>query len=196
MKLLKWAALCLLAGMLLTAAAAISEQETLSGKLIRIHVIANSDSVADQQEKLRVRDAILDLCKNQNWSSREEAAAWISANTDELRNTARSASGEHSVQIEFHEESYPTRHYDAFSLPAGEYLSLQVKIGAAAGKNWWCVVYPSICTASQAEWTPSAASAGFSTSEIELMTGESKKVTIKFALLEWARSFKDFLQDT
>ena len=197
MKLWKLSVLCLVIGLLFTVAAALQEQRELSDKLIRLHVIANSDAEADQQLKLKVRDALLQAVDGQNWSDRDEAEAWLQTHLPELQKTCevcvRQNGSRQTVAVSLTREEYPTRVYDTFSLPAGEYLSLQVKLGAAAGKNWWCVVYPSICTASVSEWKSQSV---FSPKEVRLMTGQSKTVTAKFKILEWAETLKKTLKGT
>lgn len=165
------------------------EQRALSEKLIRLHVIAASDSEADQSMKLLVRDAVLAEIGEQDWTSREEAAAWLTDRLPALEaaaeETLRASGSAQTAAVTLSREHYPTRNYPGFSLPAGEYLSLRVVIGEGEGKNWWCVVYPSLCSAAQSELPAKAASAGFSDREIRLITADTDGVKLKFKLLEW-----------
>ncbi len=183
--LLLFSLLCFLSVMVL----AEREQRALSDKLIRLHVIAASDSPEDQTIKLRVRDAILAAIGNADWKSREEAETSLRALLPSLENAAKEAlsrcGAEQEVKITLCPERYPTRIYPTFRLPAGEYLSLRVVLGEGAGKNWWCVVYPSFCTAAQSELPAKAASAGFTEREVKLITADTDGVRLKFKLLEW-----------
>lgn len=118
---------------------------------IRLHVLANSDSDADQSVKLSVRDAVLVTVEEllRDVPSRDEAMTILADNSDKIRECAakrlRSLGYPDTVAVQFGEEHYPTRVYDAFTLPAGVYTSLRVEIGEAAGRNWWCILFPSVC---------------------------------------------------
>ena len=127
------------------------QQRELSDKLIRIHVVANSDSDEDQALKLAVRDAILEetgaLLKG--ISNIEAAREIIGENLTQLNAcAAREIEDEgfsYTVSAGLQEESFPTREYETFSLPAGRYMALRVVIGEGDGKNWWCVMFPPLC---------------------------------------------------
>ena len=146
--------LMLTAALLLTSGAvALHTQSELADKVVRLHVLANSDSEEDQALKLEVRDAVLAQASEtlQGITGREEACRRLTALLPELEKTAReviAANGyAYGVRVELAETSFPTKTYDGFALPAGEYLALRVLIGEAAGQNWWCVVFPPLCTA-------------------------------------------------
>ena len=134
-----------------TALWAEATQAQLAEKVIRLHVLANSDSQADQTLKLQVRDKILaqtaSLLSGQE--SAAQAAAILQDNLDTLAQTAAqeiAARGYHyPVKVCLEETWFPTRQYENVSLPAGNYQALRVLIGEGAGKNWWCVVFPSLC---------------------------------------------------
>ena len=128
--------------------------EELRQNVFRLHIIANSNSEFDQALKLKVRDAVInetgdiyDMCTN--IESAKEAAI---KNKERIYNAAKSvinaAGMDYEVEIEIGTAFFDTRHYETFSLPAGEYEALNIKIGEAKGKNWWCVMYPSLCIAS------------------------------------------------
>lgn len=154
-------------------------QNDLAAKLVRLHVIANSDSPEDQAAKLRMRDRVLSILSPalKDCATREEAAAAIEAHRTELE-----ALGD--VTVTLTTEYYPTRHYDGFSLPAGEYLSLQVRMEQALGQNWWCVVFPPLCTEAVAE--PAEDAFYFLTDEeTGLITGETGSYVLRFRVVEW-----------
>lgn len=188
-KLLLGVFLFVTASLLLIAAAA-SRQASVSGKLIRLHILADCDTETAQADKLAVRDTVLDLLERQSWQSREEAASWLRAHTQELEDAARDCLTGRGcadpVSVRLVRERYPTRHYDTFSLPAGEYLSLQVRIGSAEGQNWWCVIYPDLCLpAAQDALLTAAVSAGFTDEDFRFITADTGEIQIKFKVLEW-----------
>ena len=131
--------LMLTAALLLTSGAvALHTQSELADKVVRLHVLANSDSGEDQALKLKVRDAVLAQASEtlRGVTGREEACRRLTALLPELEKTAReviAANGyAYGVRVELAETSFPTKTYDGFALPAGEYLALRVLIGEAA----------------------------------------------------------------
>ena len=157
---------------------------------VRLHVLANSDSEEDQQTKLIVRDAVLKEVQTllENAETPDDAVSVITENLDRIRlvcNETLAACGEDlTATVMLSEEKYPTRHYEAMSLPAGIYRSLRIMIGSGEGQNWWCVLYPALCTNS-AKTEASLIKTGFSQEQIEVLTnGESPKYKIKFKILE------------
>ena len=126
----------------------------VSDQLVRLHVIASSDSEYDQAVKLHVRDAVLEYLEPRLSEAPDSRRAGeiISSGLEGIRAAALSASEGQAISVELGEEYYPTREYDTFSLPAGKYTSLRVTLGGGEGHNWWCVVFPPLClTASDAE---------------------------------------------
>ena len=94
------------------------------------------------------------------------------------------------VEISLGEERFPTRYYETFALPAGRYTALRVRLGSAAGHNWWCVCFPSLCSAACVdELDAVAAGAGFSDGELDLITGR-KSYAIRFKVLEWLEALR------
>ena len=121
---------------LLTGLWAQGTQARLAGRLVRLHVIAASDSAADQAEKLAVRDAVL-RCLTPKLRQAEDAddARRIVEGAKPLILRAAGTATKQPVRVDFGTEHYPTRHYGAFALPAGEYDSLRITLGAGEGKN-------------------------------------------------------------
>lgn len=138
---------------LCTGVLATSAQRNISDEVIRLHVIAQSNSESDQAVKLRVRDAVLDLMSPvmKDIDKREDAKSVIEAEIPSIEKTANDVLLKNGFNIkataELRNETYPTRNYSGFSLPCGEYLSLIVTLGEGNGRNWWCVVFPPLCTA-------------------------------------------------
>ena len=175
------------AALLLFAAVSLQRQQQLAAQLIRFHVVANSDRDTDQTKKLEVRDALLPEIEKltAGCTSREEAAAILAANAKALGTAAAETAGE-AVTLCLSPEHYETRHYGSFSLPAGEYLSFQVRIGKAEGKNWWCVAFPSVCTAATAEEMEAVAvSGGLGGTQLRMMTSDEPDIEVRYLLLEW-----------
>ena len=158
---------------------------------VRLHVIANSDSEHDQSVKLLVRDSVLAELNVllENAETQEEATAVIEMNLEHLRavcNETLEALGEEtSAELYFKQEKYPTRHYENISLPAGVYQSLQIRLGEADGKNWWCVLFPTLCT-SAAKTEEALVKTGFTSDQIGVLTnGDHPKYKLKFKILEF-----------
>lgn len=168
-----------------------AQQQTLASKLIRLHVIANSDTEEDQAKKLLVRDAVLkevDII-SKDATDVQQAAETIGNNLSRIQTAAEhalsKAGDESPVTVTLTKEPYNTRYYDTFTLPAGEYLSLRVQIGEAKGHNWWCVVFPSLCEAATIDdFYESAEAASFSEEETDELTSGESKYILKFKTLE------------
>lgn len=187
-----WILLVFVAAFVLLSVESLLLQQNLAEKTIRLHVVANSDSPEDQAQKLRVRDEILQEVSRltAHCTTAQEAEAVLSLHLSELAQTAeaflRQEGSAYSVETLLTVEQFSTRHYDGFSLPAGMYSALRVNIGAASGKNWWCVVFPSLCTAATGEAMEEAAEVGgYSDGEYRLITGGEHRYTLRFKALEW-----------
>lgn len=164
------------------------EQNELSDKLIRLHVVANSDEQDDQGLKLMVRDAVLEEIDTimDGSETREQAQEKIEKSLPVLQARAQATVEEQGytdkVAATLELEHFPTRQYDTFSLPAGKYTSLRVAIGEAEGQNWWCVVFPPLCV-EVAQGGEAIEASGLTDEEISLITDE-EGYTIKFKALE------------
>ena len=193
-KLRLWEAALLLAfGLTLTAGVWASASEgALAGQVLRLHVVANSDSQEDQALKLLARDAVLELASQllDGVSDRVTAEEILAAHLDELAQAgaeALAAQGRaDEVTAEIADQWFPTRDYATFSLPAGQYRALRITIGAGAGRNWWCVVFPPLCLGPVTEEGVEAAAGGvLSEDQVALITGQDGGYVLKFRLIEW-----------
>ena len=123
----------------------------LSNAVFRLHVLANSDSEEDQALKLKVRDSLLNYMNNicSNCSTKSEAISLVNEHKQEFQQIAENTIFENGynypVEINIGNFYFPTKNYGDISLPAGSYDALRVEIGKANGKNWWCVMFPSLC---------------------------------------------------
>lgn len=202
MRIVVWILTVALMASGLYAFEALLEQRSLAEKTVRLHVVANSDSDEDQALKLKVRDAV--LSEVGTWTAdcvnAAEARVVISGHLTQIAETAqqvlRDAGRNDDVTVSLGVEQFDTRYYDTFTLPAGQYPSLRVKLGAAKGHNWWCVVFPSLCTAATSNaLEKSAEVGGFDAAETELITGGETEYTLRFKTLEWLQKVADWLLD-
>ena len=161
-----------------------SADMALYDNVIRIHVVANSDSETDQALKYKVRDEVIAVSSIllQDCANISRAEEIIRANLGVLEDAAyqtHAAEGvSYGVRASLSKEFYPTRNYGSFRLPAGKYLSLKISLGAAEGQNWWCVIYPSLCLSAAAD-----------TDRIRLIDSEAPvNYKIKFKILDWWHS--------
>ena len=192
-KLKRWevALLCGVLAALLWGAWAGQEQAELAGQVIRLHVLANSDSQADQELKLAVRDRVLERAEDlyPEDATLEQAREILEDNLDDLaaagQQVVDEAGKDYPVTAQLEECWFPTKEYETFALPAGEYTALRVVIGAGEGQNWWCVAFPPLCLGAATESVEEAAAAGlFTEDQAGLMTRENEGYVLKFKSLE------------
>jgi len=176
----------------------LHSQRELADKVVRLHVLANSDSEEDQALKLHVRDAILTETENILRAAPDRAAAETSLREalpelTALAQEAIAAEGYgYGVTAELRDTVFPTREYDGFTLPAGEYLALRVVIGEGAGHNWWCVVFPPLCMETTTDLAQTAMAAGLDEGDVGLLT-ETGGYALKFKSIEIWESLKEKL---
>lgn len=182
----------ILAALTATAAALQHQQQVFSEKLIRLHVVANSDSQEDQELKLKVRDAVLTV--TENLTDKNDLENALPQVLEAAQTCLEKNDSQYKISVQLGKEQFPTRVYDTFSLPAGCYTALRVTIGAGEGHNWWCVAFPSICFRATAEDLEEAAvSAGFTEEEVKLITEDEGGYVLKFKALELLQEVKDRL---
>ena len=162
--------------------------------VLRLHVLANSDSDEDQSLKLKVRDSILTASAPiiEGCETREDAIEAISAAIPTLTSAAseriKAEGFDYPVRIELCEEDYPTKNYESFCFPSGSYLSLRVLIGEAAGQNWWCVLFPPLCLSAATDQTDAEEAfiaVGLSDDQYKIITEtDSPTYQVRFKILE------------
>jgi len=191
LKLIEIVLLLVLAAFLASGAMALQAEQELSDKVVRLHVLANSDSEEDQALKLKVRDRLLACVEPilEGAADRREAEAVLRGRLLELERIAgeeiRDNGYAYDVEVRLEDTMFPTREYEGFTLPAGEYLALRVVIGEGAGQNWWCVVFPPLCAAAAAEVPETALAAGLSPSQVGLITEENNGYVLKSKVVEF-----------
>lgn len=197
----KWE-LALLLGLcaaMLWGAWSMQRQDALARKMIRLHVIANSDSAEDQALKLEVRDRVLDFTTTvlQRSADMEDAQLRLREELTRIESIAQqeiSAQGyDYQVTAQLASAEFPLKEYDGFSLPAGEYMALRLVIGEGEGRNWWCVVYPPLCTAAAADMPQTAIQAGLTDDDVSLITGEDTGYVLRFRSVELWEQLRQWL---
>lgn len=157
---------------------------------VRLHVLANSDGEDDQKLKLKVRDELLKKVGSYEAKTKEEAQELIEENKKELieiaKEVIKNEGYEYDVDIQIGKEFYSTRYYEDFALPAGEYTSVKVIIGEGKGQNWWCVLFPPLCTNQALAYDEEACiEVGLTKDQYNLITeNENGEYKVKFRLLE------------
>ena len=189
-KLIRFAGVCGLLAALVWCGSLVADRVRLNEELIRLHVVGASDSQEDQALKLLVRDAVTEGLAGEmaDITDVAQAEAWLRENLDRIEETAngalQAAGCGDTVTVTLGEEAFDTRYYDTFALPAGVYQSLRITIGEGQGRNWWCVVFPTLCMgATSEEFQDTAAGAGFPESLSGALTGE-EEYEIRFFLLD------------
>lgn len=200
-KLVKRLFFCLALTSMVWLGTLAADRQILSDALIRLHVVANSDTEEDQRIKLQVRDAITDSIRDalSQVASREEAYAYLKENLPKLQKLANEvleqAGVEPSAVVTLCKETFDTRIYDTFVLPAGVYDALRITIGEGAGKNWWCVAFPGLCEgATTVQFTEDAVEAGLSRQLAGTLAGETE-YEIRFFLLDAMGRLENILFD-
>lgn len=167
------------------------ERQELADSLIRLHVVANSDSRGDQELKLAVRDQVLARAEElyPQGATLEEARAALEGNLNQLAAAGRAVVEErgydYPVTAQLTQSWFPTKEYEDFSLPAGNYTALRVTIGAGEGQNWWCVAFPPLCLGAASESVEQSVAAGrFTPDQAALITGDGGGYVLKFKGME------------
>lgn len=151
----------------------------LCSDTLRLHIRAASDAVADQSAKLRVRDAVLALMAQCPAQDKGSALAWAAQNLLRIQLTSQHALAElgiHApVQVQLVNMYFPSRRYPNGALPAGRYDAVRIDIGEGNGRNWWCVLYPGLCSFAQGGYALPE--------ENDLVCGD---YILRFRLVDWA----------
>ncbi len=176
----------------------------ISQSVLRLHIIANSDSDIDQSLKLKVRDRIITESGSlfKDCTSLEQSLEIVNTNRQSLKQIAEAeikAQGfDYPVCIEVGEAAFPTKTYGNISLPSGKYTALRIKIGEAKGQNWWCVMYPPLCftdgVLAASDEASSKLKSNLSSSEYDLITRQSSgaiPVEVRFKIVEVFRNLFD-----
>lgn len=174
------------------------ECREISDSVFRIHILANSDSEADQNLKLKVRDAVLKKSEElfSDASGKEQAMKLAQENLTFLTQTAQqtvySEGYDYPVTVEIKRMYFSTRYYEDVTMPSGVYDALQIRIGKAEGKNWWCVMYPSLCLSVADEENPLKDE--LTHSQFTIVTSDGK-FQLRFKAIEIFNKLTDFFSE-
>lgn len=171
-----------------------AECKKIRQDVVRLHILANSDSSEDQNIKLKIRDALLN-CGSEIFAGElnvENAVEVINAEKPalkELINDMLSENGfDYKAEISVEKEFFITRQYDCFTMPAGEYLALKIILGNGEGHNWWCVMFPPLCLPTVTQEKDIKYFLGDNGAEI---IQNSTKYEVKFKIVEIFESIKN-----
>ncbi len=174
-----------------------AQSREISDEVLRLHILANSDSEFDQSLKLEVRNMVQQVCYNiyGDADNVQAAKAIVSEHLDEIRQAAQSVVDEwgcdYEVKCEIVNMYFTTRVYDDITLPAGSYDAVRVTIGTGEGHNWWCVMFPPICIGT----------AGNDADISDVLTEEQTELvsqspySYKFKVYEWYRDLMELLDN-
>ncbi len=174
----------------------INTDKDLTGmkdKIIRLHIIANSDSPKDQDLKLKVRDIVIKELgpKVKGLTDTNKAKAIIDENLSEVKETIQNEmeklNESFPISMELEKSEFPTRTYGDLVFPKGEYQALKIKIGKGEGKNWWCVMFPPLCFVDIAEGSVSEKAIEgieelLTSEELKVLKNSKEDIPVKFKL--------------
>lgn len=179
-------------------AALFCDGQMLKSNMVRLHVVANSDTDEDQRIKYAVKDEIVSYLqgKMKDIPSVEKAKEYLQENLPQLTSIAnmvlKQQGSTHQATVSLCKEAFDKRDYDTFSLPSGVYESLRVEIGNADGKNWWCVVFPSLCIPASSEgFKDAAVSSGFDEELTDTLSAD-EGYEIRFFILDCFGKIENF----
>lgn len=162
-------------------------QQIDKDSLIRIHVLANSNSETDQQLKLQVKDDVVRYLQPMLAQSHsiEESRTIIQNHMPQIEQTARQTlqqqNSDYDVTLQYGHFDFPVKYYGSFSLPSGNYEALRILIGSGQGRNWWCVLFPPLC------FTDSNVSMSGKYTDVTPET----EVVVKFKCVEWLKNMTE-----
>lgn len=169
--------------------------DNIRQNVLRLHILANSDSEADQEIKLKIRDEILKTTDIFEQCTDLDSAVSVAKQQKELieqaaRRVLKENGFDYDVSVEIGDSYFSTREYDDFTLPAGTYKSVIVKLGKAEGKNFWCVLFPAVCVPSATKHNLGESVSGKATEIAENPDG----YIMRFKAIEWYESVKNKLK--
>ena len=202
MKKLEWALLLGMVGAVCCSALTGTAQSyrSLEQNVLRLHILANSDSIDDQALKLKVRDKVLEQADTlfvDDAESVEDAETIAAENLETLEQTAQQLVWDegysYPVKAQLVEMPFDDRTYGDWVMPAGEYTALRITIGAAQGQNWWCVVYPPLCMTAAANVRETGIACGMEREDLDLMQEEGEEYQVKFRCVELWEQLRQWL---
>lgn len=166
----------------------------IKDNFFRLHIIANSDSDIDQQIKLKVKENILKYISTKDFKSKEDTINYMSTHLQELNNIVYHTLMENNYLYPFKTSIttsfFPTKNYLNFCLPAGQYDCLKIELNKAKGQNWWCILYPNLCSTNELIYNNSnnKLENSLNSETYNLITNN---ISYQFKLVELVQSFKN-----
>ncbi|NLJ30569.1 MAG: stage II sporulation protein R [Clostridiales bacterium] len=170
--------------------------EDIPNRVLRLHVLANSDSDKDQALKLKVRDRVLKVSAGMldNITDKSQAEDQVKARLPQIKAAAedevKKQGYRYSVDVELTNMYFTTRQYDTVTLPAGQYDALRITIGSGRGHNWWCVIFPPMCL--PAAEKPEELNDVLNRNQLQIVEGKGD-FEVKFLTLEWYEKIKSLV---
>ena len=170
---------------------------TVKEDVVRLHILANSNSEIDQEVKLKVRDALLETNASilSDSVTKENAKEHFESSKDILLKTAKKTLKEngfnYNVKITLQEEYFNTRTYGNLTFPAGQYTALKIVLGEGEGKIWWCVMFPPLCVPTADGLETNETTADYLTKSGEKIVNGGEKYIVKFKFLEIYEELRD-----
>ncbi|MBQ0098631.1 MAG: stage II sporulation protein R [Oscillospiraceae bacterium] len=167
----------------------------LEKDVLRLHILANSDTDFDQNIKLQVRDKVIEKVSYlyDNARTKEDAKRITNENLAYIEQTANEELKQNNIPYKAKAEVkniyFNTRYYDNFTMPAGYYDALEITLGKGQGHNWWCVMYPSLCVGTA---TDSKMKEDLSKNEYNVVT--AKDFTFRFKVVEYYEKLRSYLK--
>ncbi len=193
---------CFFGVLTLLVTIAENDAKQIRDSVLRFHIVANSDSDSDQQNKMAVRDGMAELCSELFYGAenKKDAIKTVLENSSIIEAEANRVlinnGCDDEVFVTVRKRVFPTRYYDGVSLPAGVYDTVDVMIGEGQGKNFWCVMFPDICVGASMKQTGEQKMSEILTGDsLEMATGSKKPaVRLKFRTVELFESFVNFFR--
>ena len=189
-KAMKRIRFCIILAACVWCAGLLSDKAQLGEEMIRLHVVGASDSFEDQQIKLRVKDEVVSWLRQEmaNVTDMDQAKAYLQENLPRIQAVANQVlsqvSSSDTATVTLAKEAFPVREYDTFTLPSGVYEALRITIGEGEGRNWWCVVFPTLCIPATSDgFEQVAVGAGFSDGLTGALEGK-EGYRLRFYLLD------------
>ena len=186
----------LLFSMIFSLASFEAKCQELRTNILRLHIIANSDSAEDQEIKLKIRDELLKTSNGlfESAGNKEQAIKTVTENISVFKDAAQKILKEYGknqpVNLSIGKAYFNTRKYEKFTLPAGEYDAVRVLIGKAEGKNWWCVMFPSMCIPAAEKEHKQTHAVNEKSAEI---AENAPRYEMRFKIIEWYEAVKNNL---
>lgn len=191
--------LLLFSAWILFSEAAVSD---ISSGIVRLHILANSDSQEDQSLKLAVRDRVLQYVKEQNIKTERE---YIKSHLEEILAVCRDEITRHGASYPVRAETgrfyFPAKRYKQIVLPAGNYEAVRIVIGSGKGQNWWCVMYPPLCFTNETKGSLDSEAMkrladAMNRENFDMIQISDESIELKpaFLLVEWWQEIKHMLQ--